>query len=254
MELTREMRREYVQHFKSCQVMANRTKEVDLIVKKIEDNKGRYEAVTKLTGVPWFVIAVIHNMESGLSFEKHLANGDPLTARTKQVPKGLPKEGNPPFSFEEAAVAALKHEGFDKISSWSLAEILFCLERFNGLGYRTKNIPTPYLWAASNHYQKGFFTGDHKFDPNAQSKQCGSAVILRRLLELGAISIDIKDEDLGYRYAPSESIPEVLELQKALNTLPSIFLRVDGQAGQKTSDAFQKATGRFLPGDPRIKP
>jgi hypothetical protein len=41
------------------------------------------------------------------------------------------------------------------------------------------------------------------------------------------------------------------KLQHALNQLPGIFLLEDGVPGRKTSDAFRKATGHFLQGDPR---
>jgi len=33
------------------------------------------------------------------SFKLHLHNGDPLTARTVNVPKGRPKTGQPPFAW-----------------------------------------------------------------------------------------------------------------------------------------------------------
>jgi lysozyme family protein len=36
--------------------------------------------------VPWYVIAVIHNMECGLDFTEHLHNGDPLACRTINDP------------------------------------------------------------------------------------------------------------------------------------------------------------------------
>jgi lysozyme family protein len=38
--------------------------------------------------VPWYVIAVIHNMECGLDFTEHLHNSDPLARRTINDPPG----------------------------------------------------------------------------------------------------------------------------------------------------------------------
>jgi hypothetical protein len=68
-------------------------------------------------------------------------------------------------------------------AKWNLPVILFKLEGFNGFGYRTKHpdVLTPYLWSFTNHYTKGKFTSDGKFDPNAVSKQCGAAAILKAL-------------------------------------------------------------------------
>lgn len=41
-------------------------------------------------------------------------------------------------------------------------------------------------------------------------------------------------------------------LQRWLNTFPGIFVKVDGIAGERTSDAYELVTGAYLPGDGRI--
>ena len=74
--------------------------------------RARYASVSAQTGVPWWVIGLIHMMEAGQSFRCHLHNGDPLTARTVQVPAGRPKTGQPPFIWEESAADALLVELF----------------------------------------------------------------------------------------------------------------------------------------------
>jgi hypothetical protein len=53
------------------------------------------------------------------------------------------------------------------------------------------------------------------------------------------------------RFSATKKAPGVEELQTLLNTFPGVFVKVDGVAGQKTSDAFKKVTGHFLFGDPR---
>jgi len=60
--------------------------------------------------------------------------------------------------------------------------MLYRCERYNGMGYRSRGIHSPYLWSYSNLYQKGRFTGDHVFDPDNISSQCGAAILLQRLL------------------------------------------------------------------------
>jgi lysozyme family protein len=47
-------------------------------------------AVAGEVGIPWYVVAVIHNMEAGQNLRTHLHNGDSLTARTVHVPAGRP--------------------------------------------------------------------------------------------------------------------------------------------------------------------
>lgn len=84
----------------------------------IQANKDRYVAVSKLTGIPWSFIAVIHNMEASLNFKSHLHNGDPLTARTVQVPAGYPKKGNPPFKWEDSAADANLVVRIESLQRW----------------------------------------------------------------------------------------------------------------------------------------
>ena len=83
--------------------------EVEAVAKKISQNKPRYEAVslTLATGMPWWFVAIVHFMEGGGKFTKHLHNGDPLTDRTVRVPRGRPLFGNPPFRWEQSAIDAL---------------------------------------------------------------------------------------------------------------------------------------------------
>lgn len=63
--------------------------------------------------------------------------------------------------------------------------MLYLLEAYNGFGYRSQFVPTPYLWSFSNLYSAGKFVADGKFDATAVSKQCGAAVMMRVLQERG---------------------------------------------------------------------
>jgi lysozyme family protein len=64
--------------------------------------KARYVAVSDKTGVPWFVIAVIHEREASQSWRANLAQGDPWNRVSVHVPKGR----GPFKSWEDAIVAA----------------------------------------------------------------------------------------------------------------------------------------------------
>jgi lysozyme family protein len=180
--LTPKLKEEYERLFATCVINPSKQPAVRSIREKIVASRSRYEEVEAVTGVPWYVIAVIHSLEGSLNFKTHLHNGDPLSAKTFHVPKGRPS-GTPPFRWEASAVDALKFDNMIGVKKWVLAGILFKLEGFNGFGYRTRHpeVLTPYLWSFSNHYTKGKFTVDGKFDPNAVSKQCGAAVLLLSL-------------------------------------------------------------------------
>jgi lysozyme family protein len=185
MKLTEALRKEYTSLFLSMQPDPAKTGIVSGIVKKIKANKAKYLSVQKELGIPWFFVACIHNMESSLNFTRHLHNGDPLTARTKQVPSGRPKKGNPPFTWEESAIDALTYMGLHKWTDWSLPGMLYKLEEYNGFGYRRNhpNVLTPYLWSFSNHYTKGKYVADGKWSDSAISNQCGAVVILKELYD-----------------------------------------------------------------------
>ena len=178
--LTPELAKEYEDLFASCEANTEREKEVERIRDLIVANKARYERVEKATKVPWYVVSVIHSLEASLNFNRHLHNGDPLTDKTVHVPKGRPA-GTPPFTWEVSAIDALKFDHLADVTNWTLSNMLFKLEGFNGFGYRTRHpeVLTPYLWSFSNHYKKGKFVKDGKFDSEFVSKQCGAAVILK---------------------------------------------------------------------------
>lgn len=154
--------------------------EVARITGIIHRNLRAYEEIERSSGVPWRIIAAIHNMECSLNFERHLHNGDKLTARTVRVPAGRPIAGKPPFSFHDSAVDALAMK-FTGWTDWSIPAVLYKLEGFNGYGYRKKGVNSPYLWSGSQHYAKGKYVSDGKYDPNAVSKQIGVALILKAL-------------------------------------------------------------------------
>jgi lysozyme family protein len=263
--LTDTLRDEYERLFKSCVVRPERATEVETITGRLQQQQTRYQQVSDATGVPWHVVAVIHNMESSLRFDRHLHNGDPLSARTVHVPAGRPRDGNPPFTWEVSASDAMTFDGLSGSTEWTLAGTLFALERFNGWGYRLHHpeVLSPYLWSASQHYTAGKYIADGTWSPTAKSAQCGAAMLLRRLSELGVIEFGdqprpalegppiLRFAAKRFSKRDSELTERAIDLQRWLNTFPGIFVKEDGIPGPRTSDAYRRVTGRFLPGDPR---
>jgi lysozyme family protein len=189
--LTDALRAEYQNLFDTCKVNLDKQNEVAGLAASISQHRSRYEAVGTPLAIPWFFIGVIHNMESSQRFDRHLHNGDPLTARTVHVPAGRPKSGNPPFTWEVSATDALTLEGLDKVTDWRLPALLYQIEKYNGFGYRTRHadVLSPYLWSSSQHYTTGKFIADGTFDPDAVSKQSGAAVILKYMANQEAVPL-----------------------------------------------------------------
>jgi lysozyme family protein len=261
--LTPALRTEYGRLFESCVIRSPRLAEVTTAADKLIANRARYEEVTQTSGVPWPMVAVVHNMESSQNFTRHLHNGDPLTARTVQKPAGRPKAGMPPFTWEVSTADALSIHNLDGDTDWSVAGMLYALEAYNGWGYRRghPHVLSPYLWSGSGHYTAGKFVADGTWSETTVSKQIGAAVLLRRLAERGAFvfadqPMPVEDEPLLVSFRTKVSndpgqVEQAKALQRWLNTHPGVFVLVDGVPGKRTSDGFRAVTGSFLPGDPR---
>lgn len=182
------LKREYQNLFDTCKIHQDKVALADSIAQKIASHREQYRSIAQQVNkdMPWWLVGVIHHMECGLSFGKHLHNGDSLAHRTVRVPVGRPAKGNPPFTFEESALDALRGEGFGTMQDWSVAHVLFRLEGYNGYGYRLYHptVKSPYLWAGTYHYTKGKYVADGKFKADAVSEQLGIAAIVKRGFEL----------------------------------------------------------------------
>ncbi len=154
---------------------------IENAVGKILLNQNAYKEIYNATGIPSFVIGVVHYRESNCNFTKHLHNGDPLTTRTVNVPAGRPTIGEPPFTWHFSALDALYK--IWKPKQWDIVKQLEFLERYNGLGYRKKDINSPYLWSFTNHYTSGLFVADGKFNSKKEDARPGCVPILLKLYE-----------------------------------------------------------------------
>jgi lysozyme family protein len=254
--LSKALAAEYEELFSTMEIAQERFAEVDRIVSRILPNRAHYEAVAAKLKAPWFFVAAIHNMESGLRMDRHLHNGDPLTARTRQVPANRPPTDEPPFTWQESAVDALQLRKIDAVTDWNLERILYELEGYNGWGYRKhhQHVKSPYLWSFSNHYKRGKYVADGTWSDTASSRQCGAAVIIKRLEQQGDIApltSQSRKRDVPLRHS-NRKIDRAEDLQRFLNTFPGISVRVDGKPGEKTSDAVSQIFGFHLKDDPRF--
>lgn len=255
--LTPQLRSEYERLFDSCVIKPIKFSEVDNCIQRILSNRANYEAVEAAVNVPWYFVGIVHLLEASGNLNAHLHNGDPLTERTIHVPAGRPRTGNPPFTWTVSAIDALQQKSLHQWNDWSIAGTLFQLERYNGFGYRRYGVDSPYLWSFSNHYSKGKFVQDGIFNESAVSKQCGAAVLMRRLGErqiaiTGRLDLISQIKSLGatVEFAPTKIRANAFELQRLLNRA-GLPLRIDGKAGRMTSDAYFSISGKFLSGDNR---
>jgi lysozyme family protein len=66
--------------------------------------------------------------------------------------------------------------------------MLYYLEKYNGVGYHNRGMPTPYLWAGTTIQEPGKYVADGEFDPDYMDTQPGCCGLLYVLHELDAPS------------------------------------------------------------------
>lgn len=144
--------------------------------------KARYKAVEARTGVPWYVIAVIHEREASQNWNTQLAQGDPLHQVSTHIPKGT----GPFDTWEDGAYDALVNQLPYAANNrdWSPAGVLTLLEEYNGLGYAKMGRPSPYVWAGTDQYVSGKYVKDGVYDPNFIDNQPGCAGLLMAMMRL----------------------------------------------------------------------
>jgi uncharacterized protein (TIGR02594 family) len=178
------LRDEYAALWRRMTIPPARQAAIEATARKLIAVKPRYQTAVERTGVPWYLIAVLHERESGADFATHLHNGDALTARTLNIPAGRPAQGEPPFTWEASAIDALELKGLHRISAWPIERIAYECERWNGWGYRRRGLPSAYLWSSSDIYRGGKYVADGVWAANAVDRQCGCMPLLARMAEL----------------------------------------------------------------------
>lgn len=174
-----DLREANAQRWQAMKINPAKSQQFKNVADKILMNKNRYMFVAAKTNVPWEVIGVIHYRESSCNFNTYLGNGEPLSRKTRLVPKGR----GPFATWEDGAVDALMNAspkaGLNK--DWSIGGTLDIVEKYNGLGYARMDKPSPYVWAGTNQYTQGKYVADGVYDPSHVDTQLGCAGILRQL-------------------------------------------------------------------------
>ncbi len=168
------------QRWKSAKI--TRGQEFAAVAKRLVAAKARYQAVSQKTGVPWFIIAVIHEREASQNWNTQLGQGDPLHSVSRHVPAGR----GPFDTWEDGAFDALVNcpPFASRWTDWSPGGALTLLEKYNGLGYANKGIPSPYVWSGTDQYQRGKYVADGVFDPDAVDRQLGCAGLILAMKQI----------------------------------------------------------------------
>jgi lysozyme family protein len=203
--------------------------------------KARYMMVAARTRVPWFVVAVIHERECSQNWGGSLAQGDPWTKVSVHVPAGR----GPFKSWEDAAVDALVNCApyAARNKDWSVGGTLTLLEQYNGLGYASRGVASPYVWAGTDQCVSGKYVRDGVYDPSVIDRQLGCAGLV---LAMMAIDASIKFGLTG----ASDNAPKVVvhtgqvvvpAHPESVPAKPSITHPAPGSVGAGIASLFKKA-------------
>src|SRR5215510_3215489 len=116
-----ELKSDFARLWDSMDVRPDKRELVTRIARKLLRHKAQYQTVEAKTGVPWFVIAALHNRESDADFTTYLGNGESLNRVTRLVPKGR----GPFASWEAGAIDALALDGLDHVKEWTPARACY---------------------------------------------------------------------------------------------------------------------------------
>ncbi len=178
-----------------------------------------------------------------------LRQGDPLDKVTIHVPEGRGPFISP-MAFEDAAVDALVNcaPHAARLADWSIGWMLTNLERYNGVGYANRGLPSPYIWSGTDQYVKGKYVADGVFDPEEVDKQLGCVGLILAIMTLDPSIVF----DKAIPQIPVGPVRDGIWLQNSLNKLDANpTLEVDGIVGSATRNAvraFQMAQGLVVDG------
>lgn len=173
----------------NCTVTPSRVAEVTQVSSRLVEQRAKltYLNVENITTVPWWFVALVHEREASQQWWANIANGDPWNRPTIHVPRGR----GPFKSWLDAAVDALTKTPVGTLrrvndwKDWSAEGALVVLEMYNGFGYEIwHHENSPYIWAATNHEERGKYVKDGVFDPSVWDMQLGCAAMLKRMVEL----------------------------------------------------------------------
>src|SRR5258708_27281051 len=100
-----QLKKDNLQRWNDCHIPAEKGPVFKQVAERLSAAPAfsRYKAVEKLTGVPWWFIAVVHEREGAQKWDTFLGNGQSLSRKTTIIPKGR----GPFNTWEDGAVDAL---------------------------------------------------------------------------------------------------------------------------------------------------
>lgn len=244
-------------------MQVTRSASIDVVAQKLIRfvRQGRYAEVSALTGIPQPWVSTSFEREASSNFTLSPAQGDPWDHVSTHVPKGR----GPYPSWKAAALDAYHIDHLDQVGkeNWTWERACYEGEVFNGMGYRSHGVHSPYLWAGTNIYTTGKFIADGKFDSGEEDRQLGIVPLMRRMVEIepsvafgrliAPAVLPVTPTPLPAPEGLGGSEHDTIWLQVSLNVLLNLVppLVADGSYGRHTRRAviaFQQRAGLEVDG------
>jgi lysozyme family protein len=210
-------------------------------------DKAIYQRIFEATGVPVAGLMALAEREMTGNLHCYLGNGQRLTMRTTIVPKNRGPFPDTPDGFVKGALDALHLDGLDQVASngegWTAERFAFESELWNGFGYRSHGIPSPYVFGGTTVQRPGKFVRDHVYSDTLMDPQLGTVAIVEKLFDLDP---SLKFADFGSK-VDATAQPIVPQAAPAgvgggvdVKTLQThLGIRVDGIYGRGTKEAVR---------------
>mgnify|MGYP001083179795 CR=1 FL=1 len=145
---------------------------------------SRIERMMRVKGrlAPWWLTAIIHEMECDCDMNGQIANGWNWRRSSRWKPVVGPFD-----SFEASCVAIYLNPEWEPLlpeaqSYFTAGGVLRWLEEHNGGGYLRRAMRSQFLWSGSSLCPLGGWDSDGHFNPSWKSEQIGAAMLLRGLI------------------------------------------------------------------------
>lgn len=242
---------EYAQQIARATILPEHEHELAHVCERLIKDEKVYQKLSDATPnkIPVAFLMALSEREMDGNLHCYLGNGQALSRVTTIVPKGRgPFFG--PNAFIDGAIDALTLDGLTEITDWSLPRTAYESELWNGWGYRSHGIPSPYVFGATALQEPGKFIEDHVYDSKMMDPQLGTIAIIE---ELFRIAPELRFADAIEKVdnaPPIVPMPapiglgggiNVFLLQMRLNALNvnGAPLAVDGRFGRATTRAVK---------------
>lgn len=249
-----KLEQNYIDLASHATIVPKREAELASASRRLLRDKEVYKHVESLTHVPAAALMALAEREMTGNLHCYLGNGQRLDRRTTIVPINRGPFPDTPEGFVAGCLDALHLDGLDQVwrkpGGWSLPRFCYESEGWNGWGYRSRGIPSPYVFGATSVQRPGKFPRDHFFDPNMMDPQLGTLALVEEIVKLDP-SLEFFADEIVKVDAPS-IIPTVdphptiggnniFWVQSSLNKLrvTGTPLLVDGNCGRGTRGAIR---------------